>query len=85
MEQLEPPPAFIAYRQQMWDNLKKEYDEWVKGQPPQSILITMPDGKKFEGLSWRTTPFEVAKSIRFIVVSILYLLIVLVLIVYYYY
>lgn len=61
--ELEPPPAFIAYRQQMWDNLKKEYDEWVKSQPPQSILITMPDGKKFEGLSWRTTPFEVAKSI----------------------
>lgn len=49
----------------MWDKLKKEYDEWVGSQAPQSILISMPDGKKFEGLSWRTTPFEVAKSIRY--------------------
>lgn len=58
-----PPPEFIEYRQKLWDKLKKEYDEWVGAQAPQSIQITLPDGKKVEGLSWRTTPYEVAKSI----------------------
>lgn len=58
-----PPPEFIEFRQKMWDRLKKEYDEWVSAQAPQSIQITLPDGKKVEGLSWRTTPYEVAKSI----------------------
>ena len=63
--QMLPPPEFIEFRQKMWDRLKKEYDEWVSAQAPQSIQITLPDGKKVEGLSWRTTPYEVAKSIRY--------------------
>ena len=62
---MEPPPEFIAHRQAMWDKLKKEHDDWVAAQAPQSIVITLPDGKKVEGLSWRTTPFEVAQSIRY--------------------
>ena len=64
--QLDPAPEFIKFRQQMWDKLKKEYDEWVSAQAPQSIHVTLPDGKIVEGLSWRTTPYEIAKSIRLV-------------------
>jgi len=63
---LDPPPEFIAYRQQLWDKLKNEYDAWVNAQAPQSIHVSLPDGKVVEGLSWRTTPFEIAKSIRLV-------------------
>jgi len=59
-----PPPEFIAYREKMWVKLKKEYDDWVAEQAPQSIHVTLPDGKKVEALSWRTTPYDVAKTIR---------------------
>jgi threonyl-tRNA synthetase len=62
--QLAPPPEFIEFRQKMWDRLKKEYDDWVNEQVPQPIKVTLPDGKAVDGLSWRTTPYEVAKSIR---------------------
>ena len=30
------------------------------------IQITLPDGKVVQGESWRTTPYEVAKSIRLV-------------------
>jgi len=62
--QLAPPPEFIEFRQKMWDRLKKEYDEWVVAQTPQPIKVTLPDGKVVDAQSWRTTPYEVAKSIR---------------------
>jgi len=64
--QLDPAPGYIEHRQQLWDKLKKEYDEWVNAQAPQSIHVTLPDGKVVEGLSWRTTPYEIAKSIRLV-------------------
>ena len=31
----------------------------------QPIKITLPDGKEVEGLSWKTTPYEVAQGIRY--------------------
>lgn len=62
--QLSPPPEFIEFRQKMWDRLKKEYDDWVNEQTPQPIKVKLPDGKVIDGQSWRTTPYEVAKSIR---------------------
>ncbi|XP_041375523.1 threonine--tRNA ligase 1, cytoplasmic-like isoform X2 [Gigantopelta aegis] len=58
-----PSPEFIAYREQLWKKLKKEYDDWVAAQPVQPIKITLPDGKVVEAKSWRTTPYEVAKGI----------------------
>lgn len=61
---LDPAPEYISWRQQMWNELKEVNKKWVENQPPQSIQITLPDGKVLEGLSWRTTPYEVAKSIR---------------------
>ncbi|KAK7116535.1 threonine--tRNA ligase 1, cytoplasmic-like isoform X1 [Littorina saxatilis] len=60
---LEPPPEFIAKRQQLWDRLKKEHDEWLAAQVPQPIKITLPDGKVVDGQSWKTTPYNVASGI----------------------
>jgi threonyl-tRNA synthetase len=44
---LPPPPSFAA----------KAENESKK------ITITLPDGKKVEGDSWKTTPYEVANGI----------------------
>ncbi|XP_071112880.1 threonine--tRNA ligase 1, cytoplasmic-like isoform X1 [Haliotis cracherodii] len=60
---LEPPPEFIAHREQLWAKLKKEHEDWVAAQTPQPIKITLPDGKVVEGESWRTSPYDVAKGI----------------------
>jgi len=61
--EMSPPPEYIASRLEMWDTLKKSYDEFVQNQTPQTIAVTLPDGKVVEGQSWRTTPYEVARGI----------------------
>lgn len=63
--QLDPPPEFLASRQQLWDQLKKEYDDFVAAQERSPIKITLPDGKVVEGKAWETTPYDVAKGIRY--------------------
>ncbi len=65
LSQMSPPPGFLQHRLEMWDKLKKEYDEWVAAQDPVAIKITLPDGKQVEGNAWRTTPYEVARGIRY--------------------
>ncbi|XP_045216182.2 threonine--tRNA ligase 1, cytoplasmic-like isoform X3 [Mercenaria mercenaria] len=60
---MDPPPEFLASRQQLWDQLKKEYDDWVAAQERVSIKVTLPDGKVVEGKAWETTPYDVAKGI----------------------
>ena len=47
----------------MWDRLKTERDAWIADQTPESIKITLPDGKEVPGETWRTTPYDVAVSI----------------------
>jgi len=63
VSELKPPPEFIAERLALWDKLKAERDVWLAEQVPQPIVVTLPDGKKVEGQSWRTTPYEVAAGI----------------------
>lgn len=63
LKELSPPPEFLAYRLQLWDKLKKEYDEFIAAQPNTPIKITLPDGKQVDGECWKTTPYEVAKGI----------------------
>ncbi len=48
----------------MFDQLKAEYDAKVAAKEPSTIKVTLPDGKEVEGKSWRTTPLEIATSIR---------------------
>lgn len=66
-DQITPPPEFLEKRLQLWNKLKLEYDSWVAAQAPQPIKITLPDGKIVEGESWKTTPYQVASGIRFVV------------------
>ncbi|XP_052794807.1 threonine--tRNA ligase 1, cytoplasmic-like isoform X2 [Mya arenaria] len=63
LKELKPPPEFLASRLELWDKLKKEYDDWVAAQERKDIKVTLPDGKVVEGKAWETTPYEVAKGI----------------------
>ena len=54
----------------MWAKLKKEYDDWVAAQDPTPITVTLPDGKAVEANAWRTTPYDVAKGIRYYLLEI---------------
>jgi len=61
--ELKPPPDFLAERMQMFDRLKAEQDAMIAAKVPEDITITLPDGKKVQGQSWRTTPYEIAAGI----------------------
>ncbi|KAF9256032.1 threonyl-tRNA synthetase [Marasmius fiardii PR-910] len=61
--ELQPPPEYFSHRIQMFEQLKAEYDEQVKAKPREEITITLPDGNEKKGLSWDTSPMDVAKEI----------------------
>lgn len=61
---MNPWPAYINERLAMWDRLKKEYDDKLQSATPKDIKVTLPDGKVVDGLSFRSTPYDIAKSIR---------------------
>ena len=61
---MQPPPGFLASRQQLWDKLKKERDDWVAAQDKVPIKVTLPDGAVKDGNAWQTTPYDIASSIR---------------------
>ena len=62
--EMDPPPEFIAHREEMWKKLKAEYANFVMTQQPIAIKVTLPDGTVKEGESWRTTPYDIARSVR---------------------
>ena len=55
----------LQERIHLWDKLKLQYEEELAAKMSLPIKITLPDGKVIEGQSWRTTPYEVAKGIRY--------------------
>ncbi|GKT82809.1 LOW QUALITY PROTEIN: threonyl-tRNA synthetase [Colletotrichum tofieldiae] len=61
--ELNPPPDFLQKRIELFDKLKKEYDDEIAKRPREPITITMPDGSVRQGTSYETTPGEIAKSI----------------------
>ncbi|XP_066584638.1 threonine--tRNA ligase 1, cytoplasmic isoform X2 [Prorops nasuta] len=63
ISELKPWPSYIDERILLWDKLKKQYNEEIAGKQPEDITITLPDGKELKGQSWRSTPYEIAKSI----------------------
>lgn len=63
LTELNPPPAFIEERDQIFNKLYAEYLEEVAKKPRAPIKITLPDGKVVEGTSWETTPYAVASDI----------------------
>ncbi|XP_070500476.1 threonine--tRNA ligase 1, cytoplasmic-like isoform X2 [Chironomus tepperi] len=63
IKELNPPPNYIEERIKLYDKLRDEYLEELKAKPREKIQITLPDGKVVEGLSWETTPYEIAAGI----------------------
>ena len=61
--ELNPPPDFLDSRIAIWNRCKAERDEWVARQERKDIKIQLPDGKIVDGLSWKTTPYDVAAGI----------------------
>lgn len=63
LKEMNPLPSFIEDRIKLWDKLKLKFDEEIAAKPRNKINVTLPDGKVVEGLSWETSPYEVAKGI----------------------
>ncbi|KAF8382770.1 tars-1, partial [Pristionchus pacificus] len=61
--ELSPWPEFINKRIEMFDKLMAKYKEEIANKTTEPIKITLPDGKQFDGESWRTTPIEIAEKI----------------------
>lgn len=60
---LEPQPAFIDERIQMFERLKKEYDEKVAAQPRVPLKVVLKDGTVKEATAWETSPMDIAQGI----------------------
>lgn len=61
--ELNPWPAYIQERLDLWDKIKKKSEDEIESKSKTPISVTLPDGKIVEGLSWKTTPYEVAQQI----------------------
>ncbi|KAG2108456.1 uncharacterized protein F5147DRAFT_745755 [Suillus discolor] len=61
--ELQPLPGFFDHRIKMFEELHAKYKEFVKSQPREEIIITMPDGSERKGTSWETSPMDVAKEV----------------------
>lgn len=64
VKELNPWPAYIQDRLVLWEKFKIKYNEEMAKKPETAIVVTLPDGKKIEATSFKTTPYEVAKGIR---------------------
>nr|XP_056722009.1 threonine--tRNA ligase 1, cytoplasmic-like [Euleptes europaea] len=59
-------PSYIPDRLKLYAALKKEHDTLLSSRAAsqsRTIQITLADGKKVEGESWRTTPHQIAQKI----------------------
>ena len=61
--ELSPEPAYFQHRIEIFERLKKEYDEEIAKKERTPITIALPDGKTHAGKAWETTPGDVARSI----------------------
>lgn len=66
LTEISPPPSFIQSREELWKDLQTKYIADLAAKQPQTIQVTLPDGKVVPADSWRTTPYDVAKGIRFV-------------------
>eukprot|EP00128_Syssomonas_multiformis_P005315 Colp12_sorted_trinity150504_noHs@25081 len=56
-------PEYIEHRIKMYDELRAKYLAELEAKPKDPIKVTLPDGKVVEGLSWKTTPYDIAAGI----------------------
>jgi len=61
--ELNPRPSFIQDRIDLFDRLKKKYDEDIAKKPREPITITLPDKSIKQGTAWETSPADIAKGI----------------------
>ncbi|KAK0750449.1 threonyl-tRNA synthetase [Schizothecium vesticola] len=61
--EMQPPPAFLQERLDMFDRLYKEQQDEIAQRPREDILITLGDGTIKPGKSYETTPASIAKGI----------------------
>lgn len=60
---LQKNPDFLKVRCEKFDKYYAEYLKEIENKPHDKIEITLPDGSKKEGLSWKTTPLDIAMQI----------------------
>lgn len=60
---MDPPPAYLDQRIQMFDELKAQYDAEIAAKERKPIKVTLLDGTIKEGQAFELTPFEIASSI----------------------
>ncbi|XP_038077791.1 threonine--tRNA ligase 1, cytoplasmic-like isoform X2 [Patiria miniata] len=61
--ELDPWPAYIQERVDLFDKLKAEADAELAAKERTPIKVTLPDGKEVEGKAWETTPYMIAAGI----------------------
>jgi len=60
---MDPPPAYLKHRMDMFDTLKKKYDADVAAKPREAIQVTLPDGSVKNATSFETSPMDIARDI----------------------
>ncbi|CDO95602.1 unnamed protein product [Kluyveromyces dobzhanskii CBS 2104] len=60
---LDPQPAFIDERTEMFERLQKEYAEKVAAAPRVALKVILKDGSVKEATAWETTPMAIAQDI----------------------
>ncbi|XP_044737095.1 threonine--tRNA ligase 1, cytoplasmic isoform X2 [Chrysoperla carnea] len=63
VKELKPWPSYIQDRLDLWDKLKVKYEEELASKPQLPIKVTLPDGKQVDAVAWKSTAYDVAKSI----------------------
>lgn len=58
-----PDPAYLKERLAVWERLAAKSKREVESKTKEAIKITLPDGSEKEGLSWSTTPLDIAQGI----------------------
>lgn len=61
--ELDPPPAYIAHRIQLFDKLKAARDQESAQKPRHNITVALPDGRNEVGQAYTTSPASIARSI----------------------
>ncbi|XP_067888845.1 threonine--tRNA ligase 1, cytoplasmic [Heterodontus francisci] len=64
--ELDPWPAFINERLELYNKLKAESDSILAEhamKESKQITVTLPDGKQVQGDSWKSTPYQIACGI----------------------
>lgn len=60
---MKPRPAFIAHRDNIFNELMTKHKAELAAKKVEPIKVTLPDGKELVGESWRTTPLDIAAQI----------------------